>query len=191
MCTGENVMSSESQVPRFVEQRAELDAILGKLPLLVCAHCGRSGNLVGHGFLRGYMEHGSERVVRGRRILCSGRGRKRGCGRTVSTLLTHFIQGCVVTALSLWALFCGLAEGLSVERAASKAPFPLAPRSAYRTAAALRKRSFSWRSWLSDTSAPPATDSTRPLGHLSGHLILTLGSSPFESGKFRQACRLL
>lgn len=186
-----NVMSSESQVPRFVEQRAELDAILGKLPLLMCAHCGRCGNLVGHGFLRGYVEHGSERVVRGRRILCSGRGRKRGCGRTVSTLLTHFIQGCVVTAVSLWAFFSALAEGLSVERAADKALFPLAPRSAYRTAAALKKRSLSWRSWLSETSAPPASDSARPLQHLSGHLTLALGLFPFESGKFRHACRLL
>lgn len=186
-----NVMSSESQVPRFVEQRAELDAILGRLPLLVCAHCGRRGNLIGHGFLSGYVERGSERVVRGRRILCSGRGRKRGCGRTVSTLLTHFVEHCVVTALSLWTLFCGLAAGLSVERAADRGLFPLALRSAYRTAAALRKRSLFWRSWLSDTSAPPATDSTRPLGHLSGHLTLILGSSPFESGKFRQACRLL
>lgn len=184
-------MSSESQVPRFVEQRAELDLVLGKLPLLACAHCGRCGNLIGHGFLRGYVEHGSERVVRGRRILCSDRGRKRGCGRTVSTLLTHFVERCVVTAVSLWALFSGLAEGLSVERAADKALFPLAPRSAYRTANALKKRTLSWRSWLSEMSAPPATDSARPLLHLSGHLTLALGLFPFEHSNFRHACCLV
>lgn len=178
-------------MPRFVEQRSELDLVLGRLPLLVCVHCGRYGNLIGHGFLRGYAEHGNERVVRGRRILCSGRGRKRGCGRTVSMMLTHFVQRCVVTAVSLWALFSGLAEGLSVERAADKALFPLAPRSAYRTVAALKKRSLSWRSWLSETSTPPASDSACPLGYLRGHLTLALGLFPFEHGQFRHACRLV
>jgi hypothetical protein len=130
-------MSLETQVPRFVEQRAALDSLLEKLPLLPCAHCGRCGNLIGHGFLRGYDEKNSERVVRGRRILCSGRGRKRGCGRTISTLLTHFIEHCVVTAATLWALFCGLAEGLSVERAAENAFFPQTPRRSRSTRAVL------------------------------------------------------
>lgn len=184
-------MSSETQVPRFVEQRAALDELLARLPVLPCAHCGRCGNLIGHGFLRGYAEKNSERAVRGRRILCSGRGRKRGCGRTVSTLLTHFVERCVVAAATLWALFSGLADGLSVERAAEKAFFPHTLRSAYRTATALKRSALSWRSWLSVTRAAPVTDSTRPLKQLRAHLTLALGLTPFEHRNFRHACQLL
>src|SRR5690606_7526683 len=143
----------------------------------------------GHGLLHGYAEHGSGRVTRGRRILCSNRGRKRGCGRTVSTLLSRFVQRSIVAAATLWTLFCGLAEGLSVERAAQHAHFPQTLRSAYRTAAALQRNALGWRSWLS-TKKPAASASTRPLGQLREHLTHALGQNPFEHRQFRNAVRL-
>lgn len=84
------------------------------------------------------------RVVHGRRIFRSCRGRKRGCEGAVSTLLAPFIQRCVVAAVSLWAIFCGLAEGLSVERAAFKS-------------ASIGIRSLPNRSARGDHTPPPGS----------------------------------
>ena len=178
-------------VPRFVERPEELNALLDHLPLLPCPHCGRAGNLVGHGFLRGYDERSSEKVTRGRRILCSCRGRKRGCGKTVSTLLTCFVERCTALAATLWVLFSGLADGLSVERAAKEAKFPLDMRSAYRVAVRLKKQALTWRSWLSSRVAAPKSVSVHPRAQLREHLTLAAGPRPFESPEFRCDARLL
>ncbi len=180
-----------SALPRFAENREALDVLLNSLPLLPCAHCGSCGYLVGHGFLRGYAERGSSRLLRGRRILCSNRGSRRGCGRTTSTLLARFIERCIVTAASLWALFSSLAQGLSVERAALETSFPQTLRSAYRCAAALKLRSLTWRSWLCERLFAPASTSTRPFQQLRAHLTSALGETPFEHAEFRQDSTLL
>src|SRR5690606_7047483 len=102
-----------------------------------------------------------------------------------------FVERCIVTAATLWALFSGLAEGLSVERAAEKSFFPHTLRSTYRTATALKRSALSWRSWLSVTSSAPTTASSRPLKQLRAHLTLVLGLTPFEDCNFRHACQLL
>jgi len=174
-----------------VERPDELNSLLSKLPLMPCAHCGRYGNLIGHGLLRGYAERSSDTVVRGRRVLCSDRGRKRGCGRTVSTLLTRFVERCTVVAATLWVLFGGLADGLSVERAAEKAKFPLDVRSAYRVSFRLKKQTLAWRSWLTSRVTAPESAAQQPLVQLREHLIVAAGPKPFEQREFRCATRLL
>jgi hypothetical protein len=75
---------------RFVRDRQGLDAALAEAKQMACPHCRRTGMVVGHGLLMGYAECGSERVVRGPRLLCSQRfrwdlaeqlfGRQLGCG---------------------------------------------------------------------------------------------------------------
>ncbi len=180
-----------SSLPQLVVDRLALDSLLDKLPLLPCAHCGRHGNLIGHGFLRGYSERSNIRLLRGRRIFCSNRGRRRGCGRTVSTLLSRFIERYVVTAATLWALFCRLADGLPVERAARETDFPQTQRSAYRCAASLKRQSFSWRSWLCTRQVAPPTTSVYPLQQLRAHLTAELGDAPFEQPEFRKNSTLL
>lgn len=179
------------KVPRFVEHSAELNDLLGRLPLLPCPHCGKTGNLIGHGLLRGYAESSSERVTRGRRILCSCRGRKRGCGKTVSTLLSRLVRHCIVAAATLWTLFCALAEGLSVEQAADVSDFPLTLRSAYRVTRQLKTQALSFRAWLCARSAPPHSDSRHPLKQVCAHLKLELGPAPFLSPQFRCSVGLL
>ena len=168
------------RLPHFAEDRASLDSFFQRLPLLPCAHCGSCGNLIGHGLLRGYAEADCTRLIRGRRFFCSNRGRKRGCGRTVSVLLAHFVARFVATAATLWTLFSGLAEGLSVERAVAQDVWPLSGRSAYRLAVALRRASFRWRSLLMDWSPAPFSQSPEPLKQLKEHLLLHFSSDPFE-----------
>jgi hypothetical protein len=77
--------------------------VLLGLKLAPCPHCRQTGALIGHGFLRGYAEQGSEVVVRsrGRRVFCSNREQRPGCGGTFSVLLSTVLSGFVVRTLTL------------------------------------------------------------------------------------------
>ena len=98
--------------PRFVGDRHDLDAVLAGARQIACPHCRRVGTVVGHGLLVGYAEHGSERVVRGRRLLCSRRFRRSGCGRTFSVLLATVLAGFTVRTRPLSQLLEWVVGGL-------------------------------------------------------------------------------
>lgn len=75
--------------------------ILSRLKLRPCPHCQSTGNLNAHGYLRGYGE-GSTRIIRGRRIFCSNRGRNKGCGKTHSLTLPSILPSFQFLANILW-----------------------------------------------------------------------------------------
>ncbi len=87
---------------RFAADEAELGALGLQLKQWRCPHCGREGALIGHGWLRGYAEHGGEGVIRGRRVFCLNRFRRGGCGRTFSVLIASVLRGFVVRAGTLY-----------------------------------------------------------------------------------------
>lgn len=59
---------------------------------LTCTHCQKQGNLMSHGFVYEEKQHGKRPV--GKRIFCSNRHGKEGCGRTIrlyiSDIIPHF-----------------------------------------------------------------------------------------------------
>jgi hypothetical protein len=169
------------RLPRFAEHRSGLDALLERLKLLPCGHCGAYDTLIGHGFLRSYIEHGSDWAIRGRRFFCSNRGRRPGCGRTLSVLLAELLSGFLVTTVALWQLFCRLSEGTAVESAARASGWPQCARSAYRIAVRIRIASASWRTWLSAHSVPPACSCSEPLAQLRAHFQAVLGEQPLAA----------
>ncbi len=68
-----------------------------------CPHCNAVGTLIRHGFLRGYDEGDSQRkAVRARRVFCSNRHRRPGCGRTFSVWLADKIRRLSVTTHAVW-----------------------------------------------------------------------------------------
>ena len=68
-------------------------AIYEKLKVTACPHCKATGLLVLHGFLRGYDESSPrEKTIRARRIFCSNRNNRQGCGRTFSVWLADKIR---------------------------------------------------------------------------------------------------
>ena len=83
---------------RVCESPEECEAVLAALKTTACPHCKRVGNLIRHGYLRGYDEkHPREKTVRAWRIFCSNRKQAAGCGRTFSVLcalrnLCHFAR---------------------------------------------------------------------------------------------------
>jgi hypothetical protein len=77
-------------------------ALGGRLKLMPCPHCKVVGMLVWHGYLRGFDETSTRPSVRARRVFCSNRNARRGCGRTLSVWYADKIRRLSLTAGCLW-----------------------------------------------------------------------------------------
>lgn len=55
-----------------------------------CTHCSESDQWVSHGFVY-KKDYGGESIVVGKRVLCSNKGSRRGCGRTIRLYLASRI----------------------------------------------------------------------------------------------------
>ncbi len=168
--------------PRFVRDPQALDELLARAKQTACPRCHRTGMLVGHGFLTGYAEHGNEREVRGRRLLCSARFRRSGCGRTFAVLLATVVAGFTVRTPTISALLEAVVAGLSRKaaweraQASSGAAPGLSLRSGYRLWARLRAAQSRIRTALCHRAPPPATADARPIAQMLAHLRATFAA---------------
>jgi hypothetical protein len=163
--------------PRFVTDENALSAVLLQLGVQDCPLCHQTGALIGHGFLRGYAECGTEVVVRGRRVFCSNRNLKRGCGRTFSVKLATVLAGFMVRTLTLWLFVCAVLNGLR-RRAAwlGVAQNALSLSTGYRLWQRINDAQSSLRTRLSREVSAPPSPSPEPLGQLMAHLAIAVGS---------------
>lgn len=77
----------------FYRSDDEWNALAERLKLTPCPHCDVTGTLIRHGILTGFDDANPPRkALRARRVFCSNRRRRPGCGRTVSVWLAHKIQ---------------------------------------------------------------------------------------------------
>jgi hypothetical protein len=87
----------------FYRSESEWSTFAEQLKQMPCPHCKAVGTLIRHGYLRGYDECNSQRkTVRARRIFCSNRSARRGCGRTFSVWLADKIRRLSLTTGALW-----------------------------------------------------------------------------------------
>jgi hypothetical protein len=98
----------------FCRGAEESLAIAERLKQTSCPHCKRVGTLIRHGFLYGFDDSSPRRkTVRGRRIFCSNRNARPGCGRTFSVWLADKVRRLSLTAGSLWRfLQAAIADGI-------------------------------------------------------------------------------
>lgn len=101
-----------NRIPRFYSAELDFKAIHHQLKHLNCPFCRTIGNLILHGFLYGY-----DKKRRGRRIFCSNRNKRRGCGRTCSLLIAGFLKYFRLKSSELWVFINGLLQGLSKQAA--------------------------------------------------------------------------
>lgn len=170
-------MSSLFTAPRFGRDEPALAGVLLGIKLLACPHCRRIGALIGHGFLRGYAERGSEQVVRGRRFFCSNRSLRFGCGRTFSVALTTILAGFVVRTLTLLCFARAVLGGLT-RRAAwvGEAGCAFSLSSGYRLWRRLSAAQSALRARLSREAPAPACAAREPLVQLLAHFGAVLGA---------------
>jgi hypothetical protein len=96
-------MPSVGQERWFYRSERAWTAIGERLKHTPCPHCKVVGMLIWHGFLRGYDDSNPPReTVRARRIFCSNRRTRRGCGRTFSVWCADKIRRLSLTTGTLW-----------------------------------------------------------------------------------------
>jgi hypothetical protein len=162
--------------PRFVSDEVSLAEVLHGIKLWACPHCRETGTLIGHGFLRGYAERGSGLVVRGRRIFCSNRGRRPGCGRTFSVKLQTVVSGFVVSTVTLWCFVQAVLGGLTLRAAwLVEAAGTLSLSSGYRLWRRLGAAQSALRARLCREAPAPPSNARDPLAQLCTHLQLVIG----------------
>lgn len=144
-----------------------------RLKLTPCPHCKVVGALIRHGSLRGYDELSPQRkTVRARRLFCSNRQARPGCGRTVSVWFPDKIRRLSLTTNGLWRfLQRAAADGL---RAAIRAvPCHLSDRTWQRLWKRFGLGQSKIRTALSGRCPPPflpAQPGHQPALHVRAHL---------------------
>ena len=145
-----------------------------------CPHCKKTGNLNGHGYLRGYGDGVDNRAVRGRRIYCSNRGHRGGCGRTHSYFLASVIPKSSVSATAIWCFLSLILAGFSRRAAHRKS---LAANTSRRIWARCVKAQGTLRHNLCTLAQPPPTVFVVPFLQVIRHLVdaFPLASNPIAA----------
>ena len=146
-----------------------------------CPHCGITGFLVCHGFLKGYSVTGQKQVVRGRRFLCSNRFQRVGCGRTFSVLLSEFIRDFMVTTGILWRLLMVVKEGQTVSESWKEIAPEFCVESGHRLWRRLWKSQSSLKTRLNRERPPPDRQTDDPMLQMAAHFktVFPLSPCPF------------
>ncbi len=108
----------------FFRNDHEWTAIAERLKQTPCPHCKVIGALNRHGCLYGFDEGSPQRkTVRARRVFCSNRQARPGCGRTFSVWLADKIRRLSLTAAALWRFLQSVAVvGISAANRALDCP---------------------------------------------------------------------
>ncbi len=86
----------------FYRSDEEWSAIVERLKQTACPHCRVVGTLIRHGCLSGFDASSQRKTLRARRIFCSNRNVRTGCGRTFSVWLADKIRRLSLTTGALW-----------------------------------------------------------------------------------------
>ena len=116
-----------------------------------CPYCGKIHQSVSHGYVYKQIAINQREVV-GKRILCSRRHGRNGCGRTRQWYLANIVPGRHYRLSAFIAFVYALLGGDAVESAYIKATGSSAqPRHAWRWLKSFFKQLPSWRAYLSPT----------------------------------------
>jgi hypothetical protein len=100
----------------FYRDEQEWAAFAERIKLTACPHCKAVGTLIRHGSLYGFDDSTPpRRTVRARRIFCSNRHRRPGCGRTFSVWLAGKIRRLSLGTCRLWAFLQRAVAGTLAE----------------------------------------------------------------------------
>ena len=136
-------------VKRFYNSTEDLRQFHFQLKQTTCPHCKSIGSLNLHGYLRGYDDKECrKKIIRGRRLFCCNRNRRKGCGRTFSILAASVIKKFIISAESLWHFLKNILKGYNKIHAFKAAGIPFAESSCYRLWKIFRLHQTSIRSKL-------------------------------------------
>src|SRR6516165_9563964 len=155
----------------FYRDAAEWLAVAERLKQTPCPHCRVVGALIRHGFLYGFDEtNPRRRTLRARRIFCSNRNARRGCGRTFSVWAADKIRRLGLTTAGLWRFLQRVvADGILA--ALRVVDCHLSDRTLQRIWQRFHQGQSKIRTALSQRCPPPELPAEhRPVAHVLAHL---------------------
>lgn len=160
-------------MPRFFPNLESLHRYTLELDLhseaLACQHCNQPGQWVSHGFVF-RKQHMADPQPVAKRILCSNRHGRTGCGRTRQLYLDRIIPRLSHCALQVFVFLSALLAGGTVASAYHRATGILEPRNGYRWLTRCRHRLADFRRSLRPSA------SADPWCHRSRSLRLVLST---------------
>ena len=114
---------------------------------LACPKCKRAPPLVSHGFVYKYLGS-KDKIEVGKRLWCSYRYGRHGCGATVRLYVAEIIPRYRYTATELTIFLVTLMSSLSISKAYKAATNSDAPRNAYRWIEKLKQKLSTYRTFL-------------------------------------------
>lgn len=176
----------------FYRSDDEWDAFRQHLKLTSCPHCQVVGMLIGHGVLRGFDDTTPQRkTIRARRIFCSNRNARHGCGRTFSVWIAHKIRRLSLTTGCLWR-FLQLAATGSLLAAIRAVDCPWSDRTMQRIWSRFRLAQSHIRTALCGQCSPPQgppDSSARPEAQVLAHLRAAFPDADCPIADFQQSVR--
>jgi hypothetical protein len=161
------------QLQWFYRSEEQWIAIAERLKQTSCPHCNVVGTLIRHGFLYGFDETSTQRkTLRARRIFCSNRNARPGCGRTFSVWLADKIRQLSLTAHALWRFLRHAVAG-SITAAIHATNCQRSDRTWRRIWKRFNLRQCNLRTALSQRCQPPnlpADPPKRPTAQVLAHL---------------------
>jgi hypothetical protein len=162
---------------RYVSNRAELEKVCEQAKQWACPHCGALGTLNWHGLLFGSSDSGKQRdEVRGRRLFCSNRWNRGGCGHSFSVLLSSHLRRAFLRAGALWEFYLQVIVYGNVHAAFATGGFPLSLQSAYRWWQRLRTGQHRLRELLCRVHDPPTDAPVGVFAALLSHVQKAFGN---------------
>ena len=156
---------------QFVASEVKLEKAFNSLKFTRCPHCGARGFLNRHDWIYGNDPAcASGNVCRGRRAYCSKRGRRGGCGRTISFLFGWIVPGHSWNCSFLDRIFESLRGGSSAQGAWQCGGCGLSLSGLYHLIQRLRKQTDRLRVRLCGCCSPPDGNSRDPLLETLLHL---------------------
>ncbi len=171
---------------RICGSQEEFEAVHGKLKMTACPHCKSVGNLIRHGYLRGYDEkHQREKTVRAWRVFCSNRRRATGCGRTFSVWMADKIKRLLLTADALWTFLKQAVVTGNRFQAFRNLNSGLSDSAPYRIWKRFGEAQSAIRTALGRQCRPPEVASEQPAEHTLAHLEAAFGDRPCPIAAFQ------
>jgi hypothetical protein len=177
---------------RFCRSAKEWSAVAEGLKQTPCPHCKVVGTLIRHGFLYGFDDSSPPRqVVRARRVFCSNRSTRPGCGRTFSVWNADKIRRLSLNTNTLWRFLQRAAAG-SIVAAIRAADCQLSDRTWQRIWKRFDLGQSKIRTALCRRCPPPelpAEPARRPAAQVLAHLQAAFPDADCPIAAFQHALR--
>ena len=172
----------------FYRNDDDWNAIVERLKQTPCPHCKVVGALIRHGCLRGYDDSSQRPTVRARRIFCSDRNARPGCGRTFSVWIADKIRRLGLTTGALWQ-FLKRAVAHGIVDAIRTAGRQLCDRTWLRVWKRFDLGQSKIRTALSACCPPPERSADRPAAQVLAHLQAAFPDVPCPIAAFQHTMR--